>query len=72
MVMDANTAEHALQILKDKSKLHIFDSIAEEVVRKAVEFAGGKMEIGAALLSLDGEIVGKYNLEACRWGKYML
>lgn len=70
-ILAANTAEHAMEVLKASGNLKVFDSIAKEAVTRAGQYIDGRMEIGAVLLSLNGEIVGKYNTEACRWGKYM-
>jgi cobalt-precorrin-5B (C1)-methyltransferase len=70
-VLNANTAEHAMEVLRESGDLAVFDSIAKEAARKARQHVNNRMEIGAVLLSLKGEIVGEYNTEVCRWGRYM-
>lgn len=68
-IMSANTAEHAMEILRENKLLKVFDSIAKEAGIRAKRYVENGMEISVALISLKGEPVGRYNLEACRWGK---
>lgn len=70
-VLSANTSENALEILREKGLIRVFDSIAKEAGIRAMRYVDGRMEIGVALISLRGELIGKYNLEVCRWGRYL-
>lgn len=68
-LLDANTAEHAMEILRENDLLKVFDSIAREAGKRSMEYVENSMDIGVGLVSLKGELVGRYNLEVCRWGE---
>ncbi len=70
-IVSANTAEHAMEILRENGLLCVFDSIAMEAAARASEHVDGRMGMSVALISLNGELVGRYNLEVCRWGKFL-
>jgi cobalt-precorrin-5B (C1)-methyltransferase len=71
-LLEANTAEHAVEILGGEGALVVFDSLAEKAAKRAEGYVDGKMKISTAFISLKGEVVGRYNLEASKWGKYLL
>lgn len=70
-IVSANTAEHAMEILRENGLLGVFDSIAREAGAMASVHVDGQMGIGVALISLNGELVGRYNIEVCKWGKFL-
>ncbi len=72
LITDANTTETALEILQENGLgSNVFDSIARSASIKAFGHTGGRLVVGTALLSLSGEVVGRYNIEELRWAKYL-
>ncbi len=72
-IMQANTVEEAIGILKEEDMLRVFDSIAAKASERSMERADNKIAIGTILISLDGKVVGSdKNARASKWAKYLL
>jgi cobalt-precorrin-5B (C1)-methyltransferase len=70
-VKRSNTTEDALAVLRNHGCEDILNGIAREAGIKASAMAGG-LEVGVAIFSMKGEIVGRHNIEGSRWGRYLL
>ncbi len=71
-VRNANTTEDALSILMENGLTSALDSLAEEVSSEAMEHVGGRLEVGTALISMEGIVVGRCNLGGSGWERYLL
>lgn len=72
-LLEANTTEEAIEILREKNLTHVFDLIAQKASERAAEHVNGKMRIGVILASLKGEVIGKdKNARTSRWAKFLL
>lgn len=71
-ILDANTTEQALKILRKNNLIKVFDLIAERASSRAMEYVDRKMEIGTVLVSLRGEVVGKdHNAGVSKWARFL-
>lgn len=57
-ILQANTAEEVLLIIKEKGLEKVFKILAQEVSKKASQNVRKEIEIGCILVSLSGEILG--------------
>lgn len=69
-IRNCNTTEEALSVLREHGCENALNGIAREAGLKAREMSGG-MDVAVAIFSMKGDVVGKYNLEVSRWGRYM-
>lgn len=60
-IMEANTAEEGVEILKRNKLEKVFFRIAEAVSKRAEEHCSGEIKVGTVLYSLKGEILGYDN-----------
>lgn len=58
LLWEAGTAEEAAQIIKGAGLERVFCRLAEEAARRAEEYTGGRLQAGAVLTSLKGEVLG--------------
>jgi cobalt-precorrin-5B (C1)-methyltransferase len=61
------SVERAAQVAKQMGS-NVFDQIAKDAWEKTSRF---EMTTGVALLSMKGDILGKYNTEKIKWGKFL-
>jgi cobalt-precorrin-5B (C1)-methyltransferase len=54
------TAEASIEILKRHNLLIAFNHLAKKVVERAVDFTKKQLKISCLILSLNGEVIGKY------------
>lgn len=59
MILQANTMEEAVELIKKEKMEFLFDLLASQVSAKASQYVEGKIRIGTVLTSLNGEILGK-------------
>ena len=59
-ILQEETAEATIGILKEKGLMKVFDEIARKVVLKARELVEQKLRIHCILLSMDGEVLGSH------------
>jgi cobalt-precorrin-5B (C1)-methyltransferase len=59
-LLNLNTAEASVEILKKHNLLKTFDEIAKKVVQRADEFVQHKIKIRCIILSMNKEIIGRY------------
>lgn len=72
-VLKTNTTEEAIEILRGKNLMQVFDLIAQKAGERAVAHVNGKMEIGVILVSLKGEVIGRdKNSRASKWAEFLL
>ncbi len=72
-LLKANTTEEAVEILREKNLMQVFDLIAQKASERAAEHVNGKIEIGTILVSLKSGVVGKdKNARASKWAKFLL
>ncbi len=72
-LLEANTTEEAIEILREKNLMQVFDLIAQKASERAAEHVNGKMQIGVILVSLKGEIIGRdKNARASKWAEFLL
>lgn len=71
-LLEANTTEEAVEMLRKKNLMQVFDLTAQKASERAAEHVNGKMQIGVILVSLKGEVIGKDNIEGSRWAKFLL
>ncbi len=67
-------AEAAIDVLKNKGLMAVFDDIAGRAAERAIELCKGSMEVAVAILSLKGEIIGRYPediFEGETWEKFI-
>ncbi|MBO8138056.1 MAG: cobalt-precorrin-5B (C(1))-methyltransferase [Desulfotomaculum sp.] len=57
-IMNLNTAEQSVQLLREHNLMDVFQSIAEAAEEKCRMYCGGRLEVGAVIYSMSGEIVG--------------
>ena len=55
---EAGTAEEAAAVIKEAGWERVFCRLAAEAARRAEEYTGGRLEAGAVLTSLSGEVLG--------------
>lgn len=65
-----NTTEEALLVLREHGCEDVLDGIAREAGIRAREMSGG-LDVAVAIFSMKGEVVGRYNVEDSRWGRYL-
>ncbi|HLD82653.1 MAG TPA: cobalt-precorrin-5B (C(1))-methyltransferase CbiD, partial [Candidatus Omnitrophota bacterium] len=58
-ILKQETAEATIEILKKANGMQVYKRIAQDVVRKAVEFTGNKFKLRCIILSLKGEVLAK-------------
>lgn len=72
-ILECATTEAALEILRESSLMHAFDLIAEEAGSRAMKYVDNKIEVGAALVSLKGEVIGRdKNARVSKWAEFLL
>jgi cobalt-precorrin-5B (C1)-methyltransferase len=69
-ILECSTTEEALSLLRRHGLVDVLDCIARKAGLKARDMSGG-MDVAVAIFSMNGEMVGRYNLEDLRWGRYM-
>ncbi|SJZ37049.1 cobalt-precorrin-5B (C(1))-methyltransferase CbiD [Selenihalanaerobacter shriftii] len=63
-ILQANTTEEALQILKEVGLAeNVFETLAQRVVTKATEKVDGAIDFGSILFSMDKEVLGSDGVE---------
>jgi cobalt-precorrin-5B (C1)-methyltransferase len=70
-VRNANTTDEAIEILIENGLEVALNNLAEAITFRAREYVDGGMEIGTAIVSLNGDVVGRSNLDGSLWGRYM-
>lgn len=73
VLLKANTSEEAVEILREKNLMRVFDLIAQKASERAVEHVNGKIQIGTILISLKGEVIGRdKNARSSKWAEFLL
>ncbi|MCK4422981.1 MAG: cobalamin biosynthesis protein CbiD, partial [Candidatus Omnitrophica bacterium] len=73
-ILDLKLAEAAIDLLGKNGLMPVFDDIAYKVVERSQQFCEKRLELTAIILSLKGEVIGKYPqdiLEARTWEKFI-
>ena len=65
-----NTTEEALTVLRKHGCGGVLNGLAMKAGKMAQEMGGG-LEVAVAIFSMKGELVGSYNLEGSKWGRYL-
>ena len=53
-------AEASIDLLRKNNLMKVFDDIAERVAQRCAQYCGDKLAVAVAILSLKGEIIGRY------------
>ncbi len=59
-ILNLELAEAAIDLLKKNSITGVFDDIAGRVTERCLQYCRNKLEVAAVILSLKGEVIGKY------------
>lgn len=73
-ILNLKLAEAAIDLLKENSLMGVFDDIAGRVTERCLQYCQDKLGVAAVILSLKGEIVGKYPkdiFERGTWEKFI-
>lgn len=72
-ILNSNTTETALDILKQNGLTQVFDILAERASLRAMDYVDGEMKIGTIMISKEGIVVGSdKNAGRSKWAKYLL
>lgn len=66
-IMELNTAEESVSLLRENGLEQVYNSVASMASKRAAEFCGGTIKVGTVLYSLSGAILG-FDREAVEIG----
>ena len=67
-LMNMNTAEESVEILKGTGYTQVFQHLAAAASRRAAAYSGEKFTVGTLMYALNGDVVG-YDQGACQIGR---
>ncbi len=71
-ILEAKTAEAALEVVRGAGLMEVYDRIAGEVSRRCGDLVGESIHVSAVILDLKGEIIGACDAaRRSRWAGYL-